>query len=318
MQMREIVYSTDFSPCARHAFEPAVELARRFEARLHLLHVLVPLYPLVLDPMTYVPPAPETFEELHDEAEIGLEKLALVAERQGVVVVTALERGSEPAEVLVDYARRQQADLLVIGTHGRRGASRLLLGSVAEQALRHSPCPVLAIREAGDAVSVAGLPARLLVPFDFSPAARAALVYAAALARRTGAAITLLHVREALPTIDIAAAHPSREALDRKASLHLEQRLREEGAQHAEDVPLFAAVASGRPAATILRLAERQGSDWIVMATRSLTGLQRLVFGSTAEAVLRSSRRPVLMVNPESVALEAAAESALAHGPLIL
>jgi nucleotide-binding universal stress UspA family protein len=321
MQIHEIVYSTDFSPCARHAFEPAVELARRFGARLHVLHVLVPLYPLVLDPMMYAPPAADAFDEVQVEAELRVEELALVAERRGVEVVTALERGAEPAAVLVDYARRLGAGMVVIGTHGRRGPTRLLLGSVAEEVVRHSPCPVLAIRgRKGDEGDVQGVPRRLLVPYDFSPAARGALTWAAGLVRRTGGTITLLHVLEEPLIVDGAALRAVRGsvAARRGALRQLEERLREEGERFAPDVAVTAEVVSGHPAAAILGRAERDGADWLVMATHSRTGLRRLVFGSTAESVLRSARQPVLLVSPDALALELALEPAATHGTLVL
>lgn len=121
---REILLATDFSEPSRAAARVAVEYARRFGARLHLLHVVSPT----------TDPAPRpTLEHLAEE--LGRE----------VPVVTAVVSGLPVAEEIVRYARTHRIDLIVVGTHGRTGPSRLLLGSVAERVVRTAPCPVLAV-----------------------------------------------------------------------------------------------------------------------------------------------------------------------------
>jgi nucleotide-binding universal stress UspA family protein len=121
---RQVLFATDFSEPARDAGRTAVELARHFGARLHVLHVVPP----VTDPT----PAPAALRAA--AAELG----------DGVPVVTSLASG-RPAWQIVDYARRNACDLIVLGTHGRTGVSRAILGSVAEGVVRRARCRVLTV-----------------------------------------------------------------------------------------------------------------------------------------------------------------------------
>lgn len=113
--------ATDFSPASEPALRVALEYARRLGARLHIVHVRWP----------GADPGPDE----------RLEALGLSA---GVPVATAVLAGA-PASQIVDYARRHRATLVVIGTHGRTGISRALIGSVAERVVRTAPCPVLVV-----------------------------------------------------------------------------------------------------------------------------------------------------------------------------
>ena len=124
LEIREILFPTDFSEVARQAGQTAADLARHFGARLHVLHVVGP----ASDPA----PAPSA---LHDAVE------ALGA---GLRSVEATASGSAAREI-VAYAASQSIDLIVIGTHGRKGVSRALLGSVAEAVIRRAACRVLSV-----------------------------------------------------------------------------------------------------------------------------------------------------------------------------
>jgi nucleotide-binding universal stress UspA family protein len=124
LSFRQVLFATDFSEPSRHAGRTAVEIARHFGARLHVLHVVPP----VTDPV----PAPEALRAA--AAELG----------DGVPVVTALASGRVASQI-VDYARRNAVDLIVLGTHGRTGVSRAILGSVAEGVVRRASCRVLTV-----------------------------------------------------------------------------------------------------------------------------------------------------------------------------
>lgn len=120
---RDVVFATDFSSCSAAAAKVAVEYARTLHARLHLLHVTLPgAGKSQLD----------NLKELKEET------------ARSVPVVTSVESGN-PATQIVRYAERCGADLIVLGTHGRTGVSRALLGSVAERVVRTASCPVLAV-----------------------------------------------------------------------------------------------------------------------------------------------------------------------------
>lgn len=122
--IREILFPTDFSDASRLAGTTAADLAREFAARLHILHVVPP----VTDPT----PAPAN--------------LRAVAEAlgHGLAPVTAITSGLVSRQIIA-YVRKNAIDLVVMGTHGRTGVSRALLGSVAEAVVRHAPCRVLTV-----------------------------------------------------------------------------------------------------------------------------------------------------------------------------
>lgn len=140
---RRIVHATDFSRASRPALALAVDLAKRHGAELMLLHVLVPPSPFVGSEV-----AAMTFEDLEARARSAAER------RLSALVGLARKRGARakgrvvegvPAEVITRLARRSRADLIVIGTHGRTGLSRIFLGSVARRVLELAACPVLSV-----------------------------------------------------------------------------------------------------------------------------------------------------------------------------
>ncbi len=124
LAIRQILFPTDFSDASRAAGETAADLARQFGARLHVLHVVLP----VTDPA----PAPAALRAVADE--LG----------RGLPLVTAVASGLA-ARQIVAYARKNAVDLVVLGTHGRTGVSHVLLGSVAEAVVRRAPCRVLTV-----------------------------------------------------------------------------------------------------------------------------------------------------------------------------
>jgi nucleotide-binding universal stress UspA family protein len=121
--VREILCATDFSASSEAATRVALDYARHFGARLHLLHVAW---------AGADPKVPPLLEGLKEEA------------ARGVPILTAVESGA-PAARIVQYAERHGIDLIVLGTHGRTGVTRALLGSVAERVVRTAPCPVLTV-----------------------------------------------------------------------------------------------------------------------------------------------------------------------------
>ena len=140
---RKIICAIDFSESSRLALEQAAELAGRSGAELTLAHVHVSPSHAAADVLVA---APEAAAVAAHELELLLAAWRADAERlSGRPVRVALLSG-DPAEQLVKLARESQCDLTVVGTHGRRGLRRLVLGSVAEQVVRTAPCPVLAVR----------------------------------------------------------------------------------------------------------------------------------------------------------------------------
>lgn len=143
--IRRILVPTDFSDCATKAVRYAVELADKLGAELVLLHV-VPDTVLALPDAVMPTPAPATeLQVLTDAGKAGLANLVTALKLEGRNLRTETRIGS-PEQEITAAAGDLGADLVCIGTHGRGGLSRVFLGSVAEQIVRHAPCPVLTVR----------------------------------------------------------------------------------------------------------------------------------------------------------------------------
>ena len=149
--VKRILHASDFSPASRSAFSMARFLAKKLGARLILFHAYEGIAPTMMPapmmPMTG--PAPGVIVDslwaaARRAGERGLERLATRARRDGLRVSTRLEVGA-PAAAIVRAARKERAAMVVLGTHGRTGLPRLLIGSVAERVIRTAPCPVVTV-----------------------------------------------------------------------------------------------------------------------------------------------------------------------------
>ncbi len=143
--LRRVLYASDFSKASGRAFDTALAMAKAKGGRLTILHVIVPLVPLVPDPYVDL----STLERLDAQArKWGAKRLKALAEkarRAGVSGSTLLREG-DPAEQIIRAARSTKADVIVVGTHGRRGLARLFIGSVAARVVATSRCPVVTVR----------------------------------------------------------------------------------------------------------------------------------------------------------------------------
>jgi nucleotide-binding universal stress UspA family protein len=144
MQFRHILAPTDFSEYSKQAVASALELAKKFRAKLSVLHVVeLPPYPIE----GYVPPSLTTsfMEDLEREASQELAQVVPEAESAGVEVARLVTVGS-PYRKIIDMVETEQVDLIVMATAGRTGFNRLIMGSIAERVVRTAACPVLTIR----------------------------------------------------------------------------------------------------------------------------------------------------------------------------
>ncbi|MGH7848315.1 MAG: universal stress protein [Candidatus Binatia bacterium] len=145
-RIRRVLHATDFSKASGRAFAQAVEMAQQYKAELVLLHVLTPLTTYMvgenyMDPTLYA----RLEESARREAESELSALGKKAQRAKLKVKSLLARGMAHEEI-VRAAKGRKAGLIVIGTHGRTGLSKLLMGSVAARVISAATCPVLTVR----------------------------------------------------------------------------------------------------------------------------------------------------------------------------
>ena len=145
IQIKRILYGTDFSELSHYALQYAVYLAKQCQAQLHCIHVVDDSYQYwVAFDVTTVPAGPPA-EELLAAAQKQLKAFLSHDDLQGLDVTTAVLHGRAFVEI-IRYARENEIDLTVLGTHGRTALRQVLMGNVADKVVRKSPCPVLTIR----------------------------------------------------------------------------------------------------------------------------------------------------------------------------
>lgn len=146
MARRLIVHPSDFSVAARSALAAAIEMAKATGSTLVLMHVLNPAMPPVLGDEYISPPTYARFREVSRTwARRQLDRLTARARAARVRAVSIIREGAE-ADQIVRLARSRRASMIVMGTHGRTGVRRMILGSVAARVLSLAPCPVLTVR----------------------------------------------------------------------------------------------------------------------------------------------------------------------------
>ncbi len=140
MRYRTIVIAIDFSEASLLAMETGFTLAQDSEAVVHFLHVLNP--PVGMDPMGSVTPS---IPDLEKEAKSQLDSLVPENTPEGMTIRPVVIQGAPPATI-AKFARAKDADLIIVGTHGRTGLGRLFMGSTAEALLRQAPCHVMVVK----------------------------------------------------------------------------------------------------------------------------------------------------------------------------
>ena len=190
--IQRILYATDLSPASEPAWDEAKRLGRLFDAEILLLHVVAP--PPILPIEGYVPP--QVYEDLigsaRRDAQERFDRLLGSVAGSGLKTRIRLEEGP-PAPRILEAATQEAAALLIVGTHGRTGLERIVLGSVADRMVRQATCPVLTVRPTPGRGPRSEI-RRICYATDFSPTARAAWPWVVALAGATGAMVDLVHV----------------------------------------------------------------------------------------------------------------------------
>jgi nucleotide-binding universal stress UspA family protein len=207
------------------------------------------------------------------------------------------QRSISTAPAILDYANENDIDLIVMGTHGRRGLGHLLLVSVAEEVVRVASCPVLTIREHEEPTPIEAIE-QILVPVDFSGHSKKALAYAKEMAATYNARLHLLHVIE---DVKYPAFYMSGRLSYFDIVPEVEAKSREALKKFLEDAGMSEATADihvieGHAAGDIVKFAASHSIDLVVIATHGLTGLDHFLLGSVTEKVVRRAPCPVFTV----------------------
>lgn len=280
-----ILVPTDGSTAAETAAETALALAQRFDASLHGITV-AELNNFPADIKS------DVTDELTQQGEATLATIADQAAEAGVAATTNVIETTEPIhQAIIDHATDHDANLIVMGTQGRTGVNRLVLGSVTERTLRVSPVPVLTLHED---TNLSPDFETVLVPTDGSDAANFAADYGITLAAATDAAMHVVHV------VDLTAVSGE------FGSVEILDALEDVGQEAVDDIidradeadlrSVEASVLSGTPAQALLDYVDKRDIDLIVMGTHGRTGLDRYLLGSVTEKIVRLADVPVLTV----------------------
>lgn len=298
--INRIVCAVDFSEHSKHALEYAVAMGTYFDAQVTALHVytaapVVTTAPFGLEAMQVV-----QVQEIDREAvDAAARRFAEQVPSPAPITVRTVE-GLKVADEVAVQAGVLDADILVIGSHGRSGFERLLIGSTADRILRKVKVPVMVVPpHAADRPGPQALPfKRILCAVDFSEGSLRALEYALHLAEEGDAHLTLLHavelppeLHETLPMdVDVRSV---RTAADQACRTRLERLVPEEARTYCT---IETQVVEGKAHREILAAAEAHRADVIVMGVQGRGAVDVALFGSNTQSVLRGATCPVLTV----------------------
>jgi nucleotide-binding universal stress UspA family protein len=301
IQIQRILCPVDFSDCSKRALDHAVALARWYDARVTMFHVCAPVPISAYATVASMMPSTLVGGEDQNAVRQAMEQFAA---REGPItepIDIELGEGTAATEI-VAKAEAARSDLIVLGTHGRSGVERLILGSVTEKVLRKARCPVLTVPpRVADATSVGAVTFnRILCAVDFSECSMRALAYAMSLAQEANARLTVLHVVEPVLNVALddenvltgiktikdyiaAAEEEGRELLTRAVPDQVRAYCQVETVQ-----------TIGTPYREILHLATDDAADLIVLGVHGRGVVDLMFFGSTAQHVVRQAACPVL------------------------
>lgn len=275
MSFQHIVVGTDFSAPSERAVRVAASLAERSGARLTLLHVYdpSPISPVVTYPTSALSGA-DLGKQLEADARKNLDEAVKTVDMDGEATA-ALVADRHAAAATCSFAGEHGADLLVVGSHGRTGLQRFLIGSVAEKVLRHAPCPTLVVRAQP---APASFPARVHVCTDFSATAAAGIELAKDLVAAFGSKVRLVHAEDP-SSLDSTVEREV--TAERRGELETLHRLHFAG-EPAADVVLGQDVADA-----IVTHARQTEPDALVLASHGKGMIEKLLVGSVTERVAR-------------------------------
>lgn len=286
---QHILCPIDGSDASTEALDLAARFAADQKARLTICMVVDPAKAAA---MAYGDPGMSAacFDALDDEAKCVLDEA--VARVKNIAPADGMVLDGPTTSSIVEFCTTNLCDLIVMGSHGRGGIQRAILGSVAEGVLRHSNVPVLIVRHGGHSSNGAVVMIkRVLCPIDGSERWMQALDVAARLAADQDAHLTICTVVD--PDEAIEAPDPAQglSVLKREAQVMLDDAAARVKAILAADT----VVLVGRPADEIVQFANRT-CDVIVMGSHGRSGIMRAILGSVAEGVVRHANVPAMLV----------------------
>jgi nucleotide-binding universal stress UspA family protein len=292
MELKSILCPIDFSDFSVAAYQYALSLAEYYKATLTALHVVeLWKYPFA-DYAAHEADYAKFSEALNEGGEVKLKRFLKEYSSGAVQPELVVHQGNAP-NCILSCAQNHDVGLIVMGTHGRRGFDRLVLGSTTDRVIRKAACPVLVVSDASHKALTTGPDgrhrlSRILYCTDFSNNSEQAREYAISVAAEYGAELTLLHV------VESAANSPKSEAIAAERTRKLDKLVPE---RERTNFAVRFAVRFGKPYQEILRHAADLHASLIIMTARGGDAVDRAVFGSTTYRVIQLGPCPVLAIH---------------------
>lgn len=297
---KRILVPLDGSELSERALAPALKIGALEGSRVILMRspvAEVSMIPEVAGFGSYsLRNLTKVIEEARHEAKAYITQLGASSVKTNPDVETVVVEG-DAAEAILTTAREKQADLIVMSTHGYSGLTRWVMGSVTERVVANAPCPVLVIRTDQPVT-------RMLIPLDGSELAEKAILPGLEIATAFGAEVEFFRAVLPVPMENINELEKAERGLGTQlqdswlesAALYLKQQVDK---AERRGLKAKAVVRTGPAASTLLDYAEAMGIDAVAMATHGRTGLQKWLYGSVTEKVLRTSHPyNMLIVRP--------------------
>lgn len=286
MNIKNVLVPVDFSPPSRLAVDYAISLARTFRAKLTLMHVAESPWPEAHS----LKAEAARIDATHREQALRMLSALVASEDQDDLDLRIALKSGDVKEQIIATIAEQQADVVVMGTHGRGFFSRLMVGSVTEAILRKVSIPVLTVSRATRPLAFR----RILFASDLSEASKQGFNSTLDMARMLGSEVVLVHALDSSPTYsgETMVADFSAPSIE-DAKIQLAEFA---AAANTAGVKVEQIGVEGAPAEEILKAVSENEIDLVVITVGRKGLVERALLGATAEHVIRESRVPVLSI----------------------
>jgi len=267
-RMEKLMVATDGSDYSESAIREAINLAKVCSSSLIAVSV-------VKTNIEFDSVLPQFVEKKEEEAIKHLESVKAQAKKEGVDCTTVVTLSEEPYQDIVDHASKNNVDMIIMGTHGKTGMKRLMMGSVTAKVIGYAPCNILVLP-----LNAKVECKNVLIATDGSKYSEAAASEALGIAKRSGSSLIVISV--ASSDTEITSAKDNVNKVSEAAE--------------KEGVKTTSVVTKGKPYEAIIETAKQKKADLIVVGSHGRTGLDRLLMGSVTERVIGHSESAVLVV----------------------
>ena len=267
-KMEKLLIATDGSEYSKSALREAINLAKICSSKLIAVSI-VKTNPEFEDLV------PQVIDKIEKEASEHLDSIKKMASKESIDCEIMLHLSEEPYQDIIDEAAKNQVNIIIVGTHGRTGLKRLMMGSVTAKVIGHSPCNVLVVP-----VTAKVECKNILIATDGSRYSDAAAIEAIGVSKRCGSSL-----------IVISVATSDEEIKSAEDNVKKVVELAEKAGIKTEGITV-----KGKPYEAIVETAKQKHADLVIVGSHGRTGLDRLLMGSVTERVIGHSESAVLVV----------------------